>query len=86
VGETGEGFALDAEAAPELAALEPATDPLESDLAAESGLFAFGQPDLAHAAFAEQPLEPVRTDPLGAAGASSATRSSSASGLPTLCA
>ena len=64
MGEAGQGLALDPEAPAELAALEPPTDPLQRDLAAEPGLVTFGQPDFAHAALAEQPLEPVGTDPL----------------------
>ena len=62
--EAGEGLALDPEAAAELAALEPAADPLESDLAPESGLVALGEPDLAHAALAEQAFEAVGPDAL----------------------
>ena len=64
MGEAGQALALDPEAPAELAALESATDPLQRDLAAEPGLVTFGQPDLAHAALAEQPHEPVGTDPL----------------------
>ncbi len=63
VGEAGERFALDPEAAPELAALEPPPNPFQRDLAAEAGFVALGEPDLAHAALAEQTPEAVGPDP-----------------------
>ena len=62
VREPRQRLALDGEALPQLLAAPAGTDALEGDLLRELGILAPGQPDFAHAAFAEERQEPVPPD------------------------
>ena len=59
VGEAGQDLPLAAEAPPQLAVGQARAQQLQCDLALVQTVGARGQPDLAHAAFAQQVLQPV---------------------------
>ena len=62
MGEAGEDFAFAVEALAQAGIGQPGAQQLQCDLALVQAIGARGQPDLAHAAFADQPVQPVRAD------------------------
>ena len=62
MGEAGEDLALAVEALAQFRVGKPGTQQFQRDLAFVQAIGARSQPDLAHAAFADQPVQPVRAD------------------------
>ena len=62
VAEAGEDLAFAIEARAQAGVGESGPQQLERDAALEQAVGAFGEPDLAHAALAQQPLQPVGAD------------------------